>query len=221
MIRFSKLKSKARITKKGFYIGFCGIDGSGKSTQALLLCRWLREQGIDTIVYETKGNFFSEVAETLARKNKLKSARQYLGNSKYLACLSFEILRDNMTKIRPFAEIGTTVVTSRTAFDWLAGAKARGHSISEIMKAEQIMLSAGEPDLVIWLDVSPKVAQKRISQRGYDTANIKFLTRYRRAFAAVLKNHEHHRVQADGNIDEVQGEVKKIVTEFLTKFENS
>jgi len=41
--------------RKGMFITFEGVDGSGKSTQARLLVEWLKEKGLETILVREPG----------------------------------------------------------------------------------------------------------------------------------------------------------------------
>ena len=45
------------VTTGGVHIQFVGVDGAGKSTQAAMLHRALREGGIDSVLCEGKHDF--------------------------------------------------------------------------------------------------------------------------------------------------------------------
>jgi len=200
---------------KGVHIGFTGIDGAGKSTQAALLCKWLRDRGENAIRYEEGRNFVQEITDLLARKHGLVSGREYLGEDLYMIAMSFEILQQKILRIDPYTKSSITIISSRTAFCWLAGTIARQCSQNEFAFVEEIALLGGIPDLTIWLDASPEIAQKRITKRGIDEANTEYLRRYRKAFRIVLKNYPHARINGDNNIETVQLEIQSIVSKFL------
>ena len=66
----------------GAHIGFCGIDGAGKSTQARLLCGFLSTVVTDIVMHEDTRNFVSEVTYTIAQTKRLyiKIANRLLNN---------------------------------------------------------------------------------------------------------------------------------------------
>lgn len=201
--------------RKGMYIGFTGIDGAGKSTQATLLCGWLTKKGIPNILREVKQDLVAEVSSAIARKHGLKSGRQYLGEDYYIVALSFDLLREVIFDVRPFTSMGTIVVSSRTAFCRLAGGIAR--KCRSINLAKEIALFGGVPDLLIWLDTAPEVAYKRIVQRGFDSGNLEHLKRYRAALEELLSNYQHVRIDGNQTIENVQLEVQRLVSEELFK----
>ncbi len=201
------------IKNKGLYIGFTGIDGSGKSQQAMLTCGWLNKQKIPNILREGKRDFVSQISTTLALKKGMGTGREYLGEDCYMVSLSFDLLREVILDIAPHINNGVVVVGARTAFCRLAGGIVRG--CKTIETAKEIALSGGIPDLIIWLDTSPKIAYKRVVSRGFDDAEIKHLTKYRECLKTLLRDYSHIRIDGDGSITEVssriQEELKKII----------
>jgi len=201
--------------RKGMYIGFTGIDGAGKSTQAALLCGWLNQKGLHTILREENRSFVSEVTSVIAKNHGIKSGREYLDEEHYMVALSFDLLREVVFDIRPFTDMGIIVVSARTAFCRLAGGMVRGCRSIEV--AKEIALFRGIPDLTIWLDVSPEVAYRRVMQRGIDSADLEHLKRYRKALSALLRNYPHIRIGGDETIESIQKEIQQVVEEKLNQ----
>jgi thymidylate kinase len=199
------------IEKRGMHIGFAGIDGAGKSTQASLLCKWLKDKKINAIWYEEKRNFVSEITDTIARKHGIDSGRKYLGEGLYLVSISFEVLRQNLLNIHPYLDLGITIVTSRTIFDWIAGGMARDCPEEEFKLAREIFFLGGIPDLTIWLDTSPEVAYGRVIHRKFDRVSLNYLRRYQMAFKKLFENYPCVRINGDEKIEVISSTIQQIV----------
>lgn len=193
----------------GAFIGFSGIDGAGKSTQAAILVTWLRQQGCAALLREGKRNFVSTITNDLAARVGLPSGREYLGHTTFLLCQSFDVLQETMFDVVPYTQQGTTVVTARTAFCRLAAGIRRG--VTDIEQVSEIMFHAGKPDLTIWLDVSPEVAYARIEQRGEVPPAVKQLADYRQALASLFERYGVCRIPADDDIESVTVAVQSAV----------
>ncbi len=210
---------KKQTRNPGVHIGFCGIDGAGKSTQAILLCRWLKNIGLNAIVYEERRNFVSEITDSIAKEKGIASGRAYFGEQLYMTCISFEVLRQNMLKIRPFTDRGITIVSSRTVFDWLAGAITRGCRQPEFNFIKEVILFRGTPDLTLWIDTSPDIARERVANRKFDEVKLNYLIKNRESFEVLLREYPHQKIQGDGDIGTVQDEVIKAVKKFLQQIQ--
>lgn len=208
-----KTVRRNEIKKIGLHIGFTGIDGAGKSTQAALLCGWLSKNKIPNILREEKRDFVSEISSAIARTHGIKSGREYFGEEYYMIALSFDLLREVLLDVRPFTAMGLIVVSTRTIFCRLAGGIVRG--CRSIKVAKEIALFGGTPDLTIWLDVAPEVAYKRITQRGFDSGNLEHLKRYKEALKEFLQNYQYVRIDGNETIENVHSEVQRVVSEVL------
>jgi len=200
---------------KGLHIGFTGVDGAGKSTQAALLCGWLSKNGIPNILREEKRDFVSEISSSIARTHGIESGREYLGEEYYMIALSFDLLREVLLDIKPFTDMGLIVVSARTIFCRLAGGIVRRCRSIEL--AKEISLFGGTPELTIWLEVAPEVAYRRIVERRFDTGDLAHLKKYGEALKGLLQNYQHVRIDGNGTIEDVQLEVQRIVRSSLIK----
>lgn len=186
---------------RGIHVAFSGIDGAGKTTQARRLASVLAGSGTHAIFYEERPDTVPEVARAIARRHSLGHGRAYFGEEAYLLCVSFDILRQRLQHVVPFLGCGITLVTARSAHDWIAGAIVRGCDPATLEKAMEILLFGGRPDIKIWLDTSPEVALRRVMDRGIDTAHLETLLSWRTAFEKLFRAEPHLRI--DGDADEV------------------
>lgn len=137
----------------GLLIAVEGMDGSGKSTQAILLYNWIRALGLP--VHHTEWNS-SPVVAAATKAGK---------DSKRLKPLTFHLIHaadfaDRWSKqIEPMLEVGGIVICDRYKFTALARDGARGVSADII---ESNYSFAREPDLTLYFDIPPQVGYDRI-----------------------------------------------------------
>lgn len=137
----------------GRLIVFEGIDGSGKSTQAALITKWLRSRGVP--VHFTEWN-----SSTL-----VKSATKAAKKKATLTPATFSLLHatdfaDRFTyQILPPLKAGMVVVADRFAFTAFARDCARGVDPSWV---RSIYSFAFKPDLSLYFKVPVAVSLERL-----------------------------------------------------------
>jgi len=197
------------MAKRGAFIVFEGIDGSGKSTHIKLLSQELREQGYD--VLETSepsrgriGRFIREYVERRGRR--LPADVEAL----LFAADRFEHLKKT---IEPALEQGRIVVSDRYVHSSLAYQGAEGVSLEWVREVNRFTL---EPDLCILLDVGPETGLGRMRRRRRTVFEVyTFQQRVRNLYLQFAEQGEMVKVAADGPVEEVQREISALVHELL------
>ena len=150
----------------GILIAIEGIDGAGKTTQAHFLQEHLQSE-----LQPKKIAVFRTKEPTTGRWG------QILRDSALTGRLSMEEEIDTFIKdrrehveemINPALKEGQVVIVDRYYFSNMAYQGARGAAPEEIMARNEQF--APEPDLLVFLDIEPKVGLQRIKTRG-DRAN--------------------------------------------------
>jgi dTMP kinase len=166
----------------GFLIVIEGIDGAGKSTLADLVQSKLHEHKLSVV-----------------RTREPTDGRwgQMLRNSALTGRLSLEEEVETFRKdrkehcdefINPHLKDGNIVITDRYYFSNMAYQGARGADPAEIMRQNELF--APEPDLLVILDLDPKIGLERIKTRGNKAdhfENIEALKRVREIFNSIKK----------------------------------
>jgi dTMP kinase len=144
---------------RGLFVTFEGIDRSGKTTQARLLCDALAGAALG--VREPGGTAAGERVRDL-----LKDAAVPLGSE--AEALLFAAARAELVErvIRPALEAGRVVVSDRFLDSSLAyQGGARGLGIKEVGQVNRFATGGLVPDLTFLLDLPPAAAAARAGER--------------------------------------------------------
>ncbi len=177
-----------------------GCDGSGKSTQAKLLGKFLKEHGKKVLLTAepTDGKIGRFIREILSGKRSV--------DPKTLALLftadRYEHLK---SEIEPALKQGIVVISERYYHSTITYQTAQGVDGQWLSDLNRF---ARKPDLTIFLDIKPWVAVKRTKTREI-FENREFLER---VYNNYLSLRDLVRIDASGSVEETFGLVKKAVT---------
>ena len=139
----------------GLFVTLEGIDRSGKTTQARLLCEALGERAV--AVREPGGTAVGERVRELLKDRSIfvYSRSEALLFAAARAELVFEV-------IKPALEEGKIVVSDRFLDSSLAyQGGARGLGVDEVARINEFAIAGIRPDVTILLDLSPAAAAER------------------------------------------------------------
>ena len=144
--------------RKGLFLAFEGIDGSGKSVQAGKISAELNRRGINCILT-------AEPTDGLLG-NRIKSEVSLSGailNNMTLQILFTADRSDHVHKtILPYLQRGFVVITDRYYWSTAAYGYAFGLDVDWLLKMNSIF---PKPDITFWFDVDPSIAESRRQQR--------------------------------------------------------
>lgn len=177
--------------KKGLFITFEGIDGSGKSTQLQLAAEYLRNAGyIVTTTREPGGTQLGQQIRNIVLNPDLPlttSAQTLL----FLADRS-----DHVAKvIRPALAEGRIVLCDRFSDSTLVyQGLSQGKTLEELNRLQQLDFFASDgliPDLTILFDSRPEILLERRNMRDvtdrYEQEGLEFQQRLREGFLTLAK----------------------------------
>lgn len=148
----------------GRFISFEGVDGSGKTTQALRLAGRLRERGLQVVVaVEPGGTAVGEKIRAILldkRNSELTAETELL--------LYFASRAQNVAEvIRPALARGEVVISDRYTDSTIAY-QGYGRGLGEQVVRQLHRLACGDlwPDLTLLLDLEPEVGLQRARERG-------------------------------------------------------
>lgn len=142
---------------KGKFIVLDGPDGSGKTTQAKLLGRYLESEGLDIVQTAEPGG--TEIGNKI--RNLVKRGSQGIEVSTEVMLFMASRAQLVTQVIKPALEEGKTVICDRYISSTCAYQGAGGYPIEKILELGKFAVGNIWPDLTIILDLPAKEGRKR------------------------------------------------------------
>lgn len=207
--------------KRGRFITLEGGEGTGKTTQAALLVKYLTDAGIPTVHLRSPGG--TEVAEQLRSILKNKKENEDLLPETEL--LLFGACHSQMCEyaVKPALSAGKWVVCDRF-FDstTVYQGYVRGLPLDQVEQINQFSCRGIVPDLTILLDIEPELGLRRASNRNggaidendrFDSEGFAFHKAIRESFLDRANRFpERFRVfSAAGSADDVASDIVRVI----------
>ena len=196
------------MSKKGVFICIEGLDGCGKTTQAKLLAKKLRES--QSAVYTAEPS--SGKIGTYIRKCCLYGEKRL---STVVEALLFaaDRIEHVETEVLPALNQGKLVISDRYVYSSLAYQGAAGLSIDWIEKVNEHAL---QPDLAIFIDVEPKIVMSRLKPRKSVMENLETQQKVREVYLKFVEKGSLTRINGNKSQNEVAKDLHAVVKKFLT-----
>jgi len=169
------------------FITFEGLDGSGKSTQAKMLAKWLNEKERRIVLTREPGGWEGgAVLRDMAISGQLK----HPWSEAYLFLLD---RAEHVAKvIQPSIDKGLDVLCERY-HDSTIAYQVWGRGLPGDIFAELAELAAfPRPDVTVLFDLPPDVAVKRAAGRGardvFESEGVSFMTKIRDGYLSIAEN---------------------------------
>ena len=192
---------------RGFFIVLEGLDGAGKTSIAKRLVGDLGRAGYEAVyTYEPFDSFFVE------------ALRRHSGSrDPVLDALAYAADRIVHVKehVLPVVSRGGVVVCDRYYYSSIAYQGAMGADPAWVRMINRYAL---EPDLAIYIDVSPETGLGRrsgLSTRFPEYETLELLRRVRRIYLDMVAEGVLVAVDGERGIDEVYGDVRDVVARRL------
>lgn len=205
--------------RKGVFISFEGIEGTGKSTQARLLRDWLEAEGIEAVLTREPGG--TGIGKKI-RQVLLDTDHGGMDPVTELLLYSADRRQHMTEEILPSTGKGLAVITDRFSDSTRAyQGQARGIDSRVLDEIDELATGGIKPDLTILLDMDVRegLSRNRSANKTdrLELEEISFHERVRKAFLDIQRA-EPERVKlidATGTVEEVHARVVGVVKEFL------
>jgi dTMP kinase len=201
----------------GRFITLEGSEGAGKSTNVDTVCETLTEAGIDFVRTREPGG--TPMAEALRDAMLHKWDESVDGVTELL--LVFAARSQHLSHvIRPALAKGQWVVCDRfTDATFAYQGYGRELDLKKLAVLESWIQGDLQPDITLYLDVAPDIAEQRIATREKDRMEVErrdFFLRVRQGYLDRAKEHARFEIIDAGNpLQEVQAAVRRKIHEFI------
>jgi dTMP kinase len=206
----ANLPEGKNITKKGVFIVIEGLDGSGKTTQAVILAKKLSEKYDVLCTAEPSqskiGKFIRE--SCLYERKRLPIEAEAL-------IFAADRIEHMQNELMPAIDAGKVVICDRYVFSSLAYQGSSGLSLDWI---KTINARALEPDFAIYIDVLPEHVLERLQRKRSVMETLETQRKVRQIYMKYVEKGElilidgdkPEEVVAEALYSEVVGLLKKI-----------
>ena len=201
--------------KKGFFITFEGIDGSGKSTQIRKLAKFLEDSGFDIIITREPGG--SVGGEEI--RNLLLQGAVDRWSAETEILLFTAARRDHLERIiLPALQGGKIVICDRFTDSTRMYQGMRGPKLRDLVDKLTKEVINCDPDLTIIIDIDPEISLERAKSRNtaeerFEDFGVDLQKKMRRGFLDLSREFSSRMEVVNGqqSVDELAKEIASLV----------
>ena len=206
--------------KKSFFICFEGVEGSGKSTQAKLLYKFIKKKITKNVILtrEPGGTLFSEKIRNLMldKKTNISPLTEFFllmaARNEHIIC-----------KINFYLKKNFIIICDRFFYSTLAYQHyLEGMDKKFIFSIQKKIFNKVHPDITFLIDLNKKESKVRINKRAKKTNRFDKLTSYhfnkiRNGFIKISKMYKNKIVLIRGSksLNEIQNEINTKTLKIL------
>jgi dTMP kinase len=205
------------MTVCGKFITLEGGEGAGKSTNLAFVAAWLRERGCRVVTTREPGG--TPLAEHI-RALLLEVREERVAPDAELLLMFAARAQHLAEQIKPALARGDWVLCDRfTDATYAYQGGGRGVDATRIATLEHLVQGALQPDLTLYLDIDPLVAEARLEGRDrdrFEREQAAFFARVRAVYLERAARFARFRViDAGATLDEVQGSIAAALAAFV------
>lgn len=203
----------------GQFITLEGSEGAGKSTNVDAVCAALQQADIDFMRTREPGG--TPMAEAL-RDTMLQQWHEHVDGLTELLLVFAARAQHLSHVIQPALAEGKWVVCDRfTDATFAYQGYGRQLDLAKLQTLESWVQAGLQPDLTIYLDLEPSIAEQRIADREKDRMEVErrdFFDRVRQGYLARAAEHERFTtIDASQTLDLVQAQVQQVIVDFIRR----
>ena len=207
---------------RGRFLVLEGIDGCGKTTQLKALADWLPISGLmpaGAQLITTREPGGTALGQALRQLLLHPPEEQAPATRAELLLYAADRAQHVQTRLEPALAAGDWVLSDRYCGSTAAyQGYGRGLDLDLITQLEQLATAGLQPDLCLWLELSPEMAAQRRSGQQQDrieAEGLAFLARVHQGFTELSQRPLWRRVDASLPPEQVHQQVQHLVREGL------
>ena len=212
---------------KGLFITFEGTEGSGKSTQAVLLANRLRDWGHTVRVFREPGG--TPIGEEIRHTLKHSHANEAMTSEAELLLMNASRAQLVREQIRPGLARGEIIICDRF-YDSTTAYQGHGRQLDleTVRRIIEVAVGDTRPDLTLLLDIPPAVSAERLRSRQatlpflrdrLEEGDRAFFDRVAKGYRAIAAAEPKrvHTIEASGAQEQVQTAIWQIVLPLIAR----
>jgi len=191
-------------------VSLAGLDGAGKTTQAALLARWLTDGGHHAALEAPPGpSLVRRTLTDLASERGIADHYDVFGPDATHLVTTFMRYRDWTERVLPALATHQWVVTDRSAVCHYAAARTDGATNEADLRL--VLGRLPRPDLIIYLEVPPEEAHRRLTERSSGLERLDSLRANDRAYRELPEFACFEVVPGTGSVEQVQERLRGVL----------
>ncbi|EAX97024.1 thymidylate kinase family protein [Trichomonas vaginalis G3] len=193
------------MSTRGKFILFEGCDGSGKSTQCKLLANSGLFPKVEQMCFPDRTTEIGQMINAY-----LKKSSNLVDEAIHLL---FTANRWELSpKIKELLNNGTTIICDRYYYSGVVYSAAKGMDVDWCLAPEK---GLPQPDLVIFIDISPEVQAKRKGFGEEIYEKTEFQNKVRELFLS-LKDDRWRIIDGNQPLEKVSEDIQKVIKEYFS-----
>ncbi|MHC8441757.1 MAG: dTMP kinase [Candidatus Eutrophobiaceae bacterium] len=203
----------------GFFIALEGIDGSGKSTAAKFLQKFLQDRKHSTLLTREPGG--TALGEDLRKLVLQPEANLSICPDAELLIMYAARMQLIHELIQPSLAEDKVVISDRFYASSIAyQGYGQGIDLTILSRLQELFIGEFKPDLTLLFDLNVDDGLQRVMHRGQGTGRfeqkqIEFLERVRTGYLKIANDPHVRVIEAQLPLEQVQAQLSKIIMEFL------
>ena len=206
--------------KKGYFISFEGIDGSGKSTQIQKLAEFLEARDFDIVITREPGG--SKGGEEI--RNLLLQGNVDRWSAETEILLFTAARRDHLERvILPALEKGKIVICDRFTDSTRMYQGMRGANLRNLVDTLNEKVIKFDPDLTIVIDLDPEISlarakSRKIVEERFEDFGVELQMKMRKGFLELAKEFGNRIEVVNGqqSIEKLAQDIRSLVKAKLS-----
>ncbi|OHX40708.1 MULTISPECIES: dTMP kinase [Cytobacillus] len=201
------------MNKKGILIAIIGIDGGGKTTQASLLCKWLKQNGKTVYDVHNIPAYADWIFDTIAQRKGYQNTMELFSPTIVDFAVAIDKIRDFSVYTEKLSEQNSIIISQR--YTYCKVASAMQNNVQHIELLNEIYNWAPKPDMTFYMDLPVEVGVQRVLDRGVDEENVNDLSEFKKYYESLPDFKDFIIIDANRSVEQVQKSLRTHVKAFL------